>query len=132
MIKIEGGTDFDLQVLEVPVAPAAAGGDANSGGGGGGDGGAEKSQGDPRGGNAQTGLEVKRSVMEEGEDTKDSDKVKKTETALGLHHFLWSDVLIGVVFFRSVKMRRSRTERRKTRKRRRTKTKGRRRRRQRK
>lgn len=72
---MEGGTDFDLQVLEVPVAPAAAGGD---GGGGGGDGGAEKSQGDPRGGNTQTGLEVKRSVMEEGGETKDSDKVKKT------------------------------------------------------
>lgn len=26
---MEGGTDFDLQVLEVPQAPAAAGGDAS-------------------------------------------------------------------------------------------------------
>lgn len=97
---MEGGTDFDLQVLEVPVAPAAAGGDANSGGGGG-DGGAEKSQGDPRGGNAQTGLELKRSLMEEpggreGGETKDSDKVKKTVSLTRLHHLLRSeDILIG-------------------------------------
>ncbi|CAF90329.1 unnamed protein product [Tetraodon nigroviridis] len=28
VIKMEGGTDFDLQVLEVPAAPAASGGDA--------------------------------------------------------------------------------------------------------
>lgn len=27
VIKMEGGTDFDLQVLEVPAAPAASGGD---------------------------------------------------------------------------------------------------------
>lgn len=31
VIKMEGGTDFDLQVLEVPTAPAATGGEASSG-----------------------------------------------------------------------------------------------------
>uniref|UniRef100_A0AAX7SCP8 Serrate, RNA effector molecule n=1 Tax=Astatotilapia calliptera TaxID=8154 RepID=A0AAX7SCP8_ASTCA len=45
VIKMEGGTDFDLQVLEVQVNAAGAGGDASGGGGVG-----EKSQADPSGG----------------------------------------------------------------------------------
>ncbi|XP_076019307.1 serrate RNA effector molecule homolog [Genypterus blacodes] len=46
VIKMEGGTDFDLQVLEVPVAPLVPGGDTGMGGEGGG----EKAVVDPSGG----------------------------------------------------------------------------------
>ncbi|XP_030580921.1 serrate RNA effector molecule homolog [Archocentrus centrarchus] len=45
VIKMEGGTDFDLQVLEIQPAPVGAAGEASIGGGGGG----EKGQGDPSG-----------------------------------------------------------------------------------
>lgn len=83
VIKMEGGTDLDLQVLEVPAAPAAAGGDASSGGGAGGavagGGGGEKSQGDPSRGNGQTGSPSTSSRTEattsgEAGEIKDSDK----------------------------------------------------------
>lgn len=85
VIKMEGGTDLDLQVLEVPTAPAGAGVEASSGGGAGGGGGAgEKSQGGPSGGNvgAQSGSESTASRTEEtagGEtgEIKDSDKVRR-------------------------------------------------------
>lgn len=83
VIKMEGGTDLDLQVLEVPAAPAAAGGDASSSGAGGavaGGGGGEKSQGDPSRGNGQTGSPSTSSRTEattsgEAGEIKDSDKV---------------------------------------------------------
>ncbi|XP_041821514.1 serrate RNA effector molecule homolog [Chelmon rostratus] len=75
VIKMEGGTDFDLQVLEVPSAPPVAGGEASGSGGGGA---GEKSQGDPSGGSAggQTGSESTGSRTEEttGGETKASDK----------------------------------------------------------
>ncbi|XP_067436492.1 serrate RNA effector molecule homolog [Thunnus thynnus] len=94
VIKMEGGTDLDLQVLEVPTAPAASGGEASGGGssvgagggGGGGGGGGEKSQGDPSGGNVniQTGSEPTGSRTEEmtcGEtgEIKDPDKAGEEE-----------------------------------------------------
>lgn len=72
VIKMEGGTDFDLQVLEAPTAALAAGSDASSSGG-------EKSQVDPSGGSAPTGSEPTVSPTDEvtgGEagNTKDSEK----------------------------------------------------------
>uniref|UniRef100_UPI0037E88259 serrate RNA effector molecule homolog n=1 Tax=Semicossyphus pulcher TaxID=241346 RepID=UPI0037E88259 len=78
VIKMEGGTDLDLQVLEVPTTPAVPGGEGSSSGGGGGE---EKSEGDPSSGNvsAQTSSESTGSRTEEatgGEtgETKDSEK----------------------------------------------------------
>ncbi|XP_026177942.1 serrate RNA effector molecule homolog [Mastacembelus armatus] len=74
VIKMEGGTDLDLQVLEVPAAPTASVGELSAGGGG------EKSQGDPSGGSVSGhSSEMNRSRTEEttGGDTgetKDSDK----------------------------------------------------------
>uniref|UniRef100_A0A3Q3LNH1 Serrate RNA effector molecule homolog n=1 Tax=Mastacembelus armatus TaxID=205130 RepID=A0A3Q3LNH1_9TELE len=76
VIKMEGGTDLDLQVLEVPAAPTASVGELSAGGGG------EKSQGDPSGGSVSGhSSEMNRSRTEEttGGDTgetKDSDKVR--------------------------------------------------------
>ncbi|XP_070849504.1 serrate RNA effector molecule homolog [Chaetodon trifascialis] len=82
VIKMEGGTDFDLQVLEVPSALAVGGGEA-SGGGGGGGGAAEKSQGDPGGGgvSGQTGSESTASRTEEasGGQTRARDKEGEEE-----------------------------------------------------
>ncbi|KAK2899367.1 serrate RNA effector molecule homolog [Channa argus] len=75
VIKMEGGTDFDLQVLEAPTAPA--GGEASSSSSTGG----EKGQGDPNGANvsANTGPEPSGSRTEdmssrETGETKDSNK----------------------------------------------------------
>ncbi|XP_074479775.1 serrate RNA effector molecule homolog isoform X2 [Sebastes fasciatus] len=81
VIKMEGGTDLDLQVLEVPTAAAASGGEATTssssgaaaaGSGGGG----EKSQGDLSGDNVsgQSGSESTASRTEETGETKDADK----------------------------------------------------------
>lgn len=66
VIKMEGGTDFDLQVLEVPTAPLAAAGDASSAGGSGGSG-EEKSQGGTEPAGSQT------------EEPKEPDKVRQPE-----------------------------------------------------
>lgn len=75
VIKMEGGTDFDLQVLEVQPAAAGAGGEASGGGG-------EKGQGEPSGANmgGPTGPEATVSPTQETEagDTGgngDSEKV---------------------------------------------------------
>uniref|UniRef100_UPI0009B45916 serrate RNA effector molecule homolog n=1 Tax=Monopterus albus TaxID=43700 RepID=UPI0009B45916 len=75
VIKMEGGTDFDLQVLEAPTAPAVSGGELISGGG------PEKSQGDPSKANVSghSGSDSNRSRTEEATSggmgqTKDSDK----------------------------------------------------------
>uniref|UniRef100_A0A3Q3GWH4 Serrate RNA effector molecule homolog n=1 Tax=Labrus bergylta TaxID=56723 RepID=A0A3Q3GWH4_9LABR len=77
VIKMEGGTDLDLQVLEVPTSTAASGGEASSSSGGGG----EKSQTESSGGNAsaQTSSESTGSrtdEMKSGEtgEVKDSEK----------------------------------------------------------
>lgn len=77
VIKMEGGTDFDLQVLEVQVNAAGAGGDASGGGGVG-----EKSQADPSGGSVggQTSSEVtvtqtKETASGDAGDNKDTEKV---------------------------------------------------------
>ncbi|KAF7644954.1 hypothetical protein LDENG_00213060, partial [Lucifuga dentata] len=76
VIKMEGGTDFDLQVLEVPMAPVS-GGDVGGASGGGG----EKLQGDPSRGSVggASGSTASGSRTEEtsGGDTavkKDSDQ----------------------------------------------------------
>ncbi|XP_041842081.1 serrate RNA effector molecule homolog B-like isoform X2 [Melanotaenia boesemani] len=77
VIKMEGGTDFDLQVLEVPAAPAVVGGEASSSSSS-----AEKSQAGPSAGNlggqpgsgpAQSQTEETDGAREPGE-TKDSEK----------------------------------------------------------
>ncbi|XP_072232227.1 serrate RNA effector molecule homolog isoform X2 [Leuresthes tenuis] len=67
VIKMEGGTDFDLQVLEASTAPAAAGGEASGGG--------EKRPADPSAGNVsgQTGLEAPQSRTEEAGSSKPGD-----------------------------------------------------------
>ncbi|XP_040887557.1 serrate RNA effector molecule homolog isoform X2 [Toxotes jaculatrix] len=77
VIKMEGGTDFDLQVLEVPTAPAAAGGEASSSGAGGG----EKGQGDPSGGSVSghigpesTGTRTEGTTGGETGETRECDK----------------------------------------------------------
>lgn len=74
---MEGGTDFDLQVLEVPTAPTASAGDVNRAGAG------EKSQEDRLGGSrsAPTSSEARGSQVEEvscpgGRDRKDSQRVR--------------------------------------------------------
>ncbi|XP_042073015.1 serrate RNA effector molecule homolog [Haplochromis burtoni] len=76
VIKMEGGTDFDLQVLEVQANAAGAGGDASGGGGVG-----EKSQADPSGGSVggQTSSEATVTQMKEtasgdAGDNKDTEK----------------------------------------------------------
>lgn len=83
VIKMEGGTDFDLQVLEVPQAPAAAGADASRVAAGAGAG--ERSQEDRVGGSrsAPTNSEAKGSqAVEAGaaaaasRDRKDSKRVR--------------------------------------------------------
>ncbi|KAM7376790.1 hypothetical protein PAMA_013529 [Pampus argenteus] len=74
VIKMEGGTDLDLQVLEVPTASAASGSSCRGAEG-------ERSQGDPSGGsiNTQAISESTSSQMDETTsaetgETKDSDK----------------------------------------------------------
>ncbi|XP_042069318.1 serrate RNA effector molecule homolog [Haplochromis burtoni] len=76
VIKMEGGTDFDLQVLEVQANAAGAGGDASGGGGVG-----EKSQADPSGGSVggQTSSEAtvtqtKETASGDAGDNKDTEK----------------------------------------------------------
>ncbi|KAM4537266.1 serrate RNA effector molecule homolog [Odontesthes bonariensis] len=66
VIKMEGGTDFDLQVLEASAAPAAPGGEASGGGG------AEKGQADPSAGSVsgQSGSEAPESRTEEAGGSK--------------------------------------------------------------
>ncbi|AWO97336.1 putative serrate RNA effector molecule -like [Scophthalmus maximus] len=99
VIKMEGGTDFDLQVLEAPAAPVAllaapTGGEASSAsgssnsnissssssGGGGGAAGGEKSQGDSSGGSVSgqttseaTGSRTEATTSGETSETKDKD-----------------------------------------------------------
>lgn len=83
VIKMEGGTDFDLQVLEVPAAPAASGGDVTRTGAGAGAG--ERSQEERMGGgrSAPTNPEAKGAQVEEASgvsgtparDRKDSQRV---------------------------------------------------------
>lgn len=73
---MEGGTDFDLQVLEAPVAPA--GGEASGSGGPGG----EKTQADPSGAQASANAssEATGSRTEEaagGETSETKDKAEK-------------------------------------------------------
>ncbi|CAJ1048396.1 serrate RNA effector molecule homolog [Xyrichtys novacula] len=77
VIKMEGGTDLDLQVLEVPTAPAGSGGEA-SGGSGGGGGGGEKSQRDPgeggvSGGRSSEPMESQSEERKSNEETKEKD-----------------------------------------------------------
>ena len=92
VIKMEGGTDFDLRVLEAPTAPSVAGGEASSSsGGGGGEGEGEKSHGDPSRGNmsSQTGSQLMGGWTEgktggETDDTKDREKVRKVQWAMTL------------------------------------------------
>lgn len=74
VIKMEGGTDFDLQVLEVPTALVVGGGEGTRAG--------ERSQDATMGGNgiAQASTEVPGSQPEEagghkGRDRKDSKQV---------------------------------------------------------
>ncbi|XP_053271802.1 serrate RNA effector molecule homolog [Pleuronectes platessa] len=82
VIKMEGGTDFDLQVLEAPAAPAAAaGGETSSGVISGGAAGGEKSQGEQSRGSVsdQTSSKAISSRTEastsgEKGEKKDSDK----------------------------------------------------------
>ncbi|KAG7233197.1 hypothetical protein INR49_007357, partial [Caranx melampygus] len=85
VIKMEGGTDLDLQVLEAPTAPAGGG---EAAGGGGAAAGGEKSQVDPSAAHvsAQTGSEPSGSRSEgpSGADpgqTKDRDKVRTSTPA---------------------------------------------------
>ena len=93
---MEGGTDLDLQVLEVPSASAAAGGEAAScsvgagggaaaaagGTGGGGGGGGEKTPGDPSSQSTQlvsetTGSRTEEATSRETVETKASVKVRR-------------------------------------------------------
>ncbi|XP_031697905.1 serrate RNA effector molecule homolog [Anarrhichthys ocellatus] len=109
VIKMEGGTDLDLQVLEVPTAAAGGETSSSSGGGGGGGGapgggppgsGGEKSQGDPTGGNVsrQTDSEKTGSRKEETTgETKVSDKVRKINNILNP-----SSTLCDELFFYSL------------------------------
>ena len=91
---MEGGTDLDLQVLEVPSASAAAGGEAAScsvgagggaaAGGGGGGGGGEKTPGDPSSQSAQlvsetTGSRTEEATSRETVETKASVKVRRDD-----------------------------------------------------
>lgn len=83
VIKMEGGTDFDLQVLEAPAAPAASGGDVTRTGAGAGAG--DRSQEERMGGgrSAPTNPEAKGAQLEEASgvsgaparDRKDSQRV---------------------------------------------------------
>uniref|UniRef100_A0AAQ5Z5W6 Serrate, RNA effector molecule n=1 Tax=Amphiprion ocellaris TaxID=80972 RepID=A0AAQ5Z5W6_AMPOC len=68
VIKMEGGTDLDLQVLEVPAAALVAGGDASSG---------EKSQTDPSGGTVSTPTGSEPTVSPTDETTGDGTRDKK-------------------------------------------------------
>ncbi|XP_068611952.1 serrate RNA effector molecule homolog [Brachionichthys hirsutus] len=87
VIKMEGGTDLDLQVLEASTAPVGPGGDrsgaAGGPGGGGGAGGAaaggaQKSQGEPSGGNLSRRMgEASNGKMGEKDKKKDKKKGKK-------------------------------------------------------
>ncbi|XP_036967054.1 serrate RNA effector molecule homolog [Acanthopagrus latus] len=98
VIKMEGGTDLDLQVLEVPSASAAAGGEAAScsvgagggaaaaagGTGGGGGGGGEKTPGDPSSQSTQlvsetTGSRTEEATSRETVETKASVKDAEEE-----------------------------------------------------
>ncbi|KAG7497185.1 serrate RNA effector molecule-like [Solea senegalensis] len=101
VIKMEGGTDFDLQVLEAPSAPAVLGGDvtvggassssggAGVGGSGGGVGvtGADKTREDSSAGNVGAQMDAEATVSRteaatdrETGETKDSDKECEEET----------------------------------------------------
>lgn len=78
---MEGGTDFDLQVLEAPTAPA--GGETTSSSSGGGGGGGERSQGDSSEANVSantgpesTGGRTDDTTRGETGETKNSDKVR--------------------------------------------------------
>ncbi|KAK5848046.1 hypothetical protein PBY51_005700 [Eleginops maclovinus] len=71
VIKMEGGTDLDLQVLELP----AAGGEAGTAGGGPTTAGGEKSPVEPMGGGAQTS-EVKASREEASRPEKERKEAK--------------------------------------------------------
>ncbi|XP_035772134.1 serrate RNA effector molecule homolog, partial [Neolamprologus brichardi] len=84
VIKMEGGTDFDLQVLEVQANAAGAAGDASGGGGGG-----EKSQADPSGGSVggQTSSEAtvtqtKETASGDAGNNKDTEKGRKRKRSL--------------------------------------------------
>uniref|UniRef100_A0A4W6FVP3 Serrate, RNA effector molecule n=1 Tax=Lates calcarifer TaxID=8187 RepID=A0A4W6FVP3_LATCA len=83
VIKMEGGTDFDLQVLEAPTAPAAGGGEASSSGGGGAGGAGERGQGDASGGHVsgQSGSETTGSRAEgtSGGETRRKERGKERE-----------------------------------------------------
>lgn len=77
VIKMEGGTDLDLQVLEVQTAAA---GDASGGGATGG----EKSQGESSGRNVRSQMEVEstgsrpeEANSKEAGEKKHSDEVRK-------------------------------------------------------
>ncbi|XP_037333682.2 serrate RNA effector molecule homolog [Pungitius pungitius] len=84
VIKMEGGTDLDLQVLELPTA-AAAGEASSSGGGGGGPppgaprGGGEKSQRDLSGGNVGRQTDAA-STRRRTEDTKVPNESSEEQT----------------------------------------------------
>lgn len=74
MIKIEGGTDFDLQVLEVPSAPAgASGGTISSSSGGGGADGKGGGSGNVSG---QTGPESAARRLAESSEVNEPEKVR--------------------------------------------------------
>ncbi|XP_029381896.1 LOW QUALITY PROTEIN: serrate RNA effector molecule homolog [Echeneis naucrates] len=80
VIKMEGGTDFDLQVLEAPTGPTAAGGEVSnapttiSGGDGG-----EKSQVDPSRGNMTSQTRSEASEGTTGGETSETKEEKNCE-----------------------------------------------------
>lgn len=86
VIKMEGGTDLDLQVLELPTAAAAGEASSSSGGGGGPPppgagaprGGGEKSQGDLSGGNVSRPTDSESTSRTE--ETKVPNKVSASST----------------------------------------------------
>lgn len=84
VIKMEGGTDFDLQVLQVPPAQVASGGELSRAGGAG-ERSLEETMGASR--SAQTESEVTGSQTEEGSGNKGRDrKVRVCTKVLVLHY----------------------------------------------
>ncbi|XP_074555090.1 serrate RNA effector molecule homolog isoform X2 [Halichoeres trimaculatus] len=80
VIKMEGGTDLDLQVLEVPLTSAGSAGEAGSSGGGGGGGGEEKNQGDPGEGNVSAPSDPKLTESQtEGTKSEEAREAKEPQ-----------------------------------------------------
>lgn len=81
---MEGGTDFDLQVLQVPPPQVASGGEVSRAGGAG-----ERSLEDMMGASrsAQTESEVTGSQTEEGSGNKGRDRKVQVCTAVLKHRY---------------------------------------------